>query len=79
VVLIAGGVMYSVEIHTNVYRQWQVWFDWCTQESDGGFGDFCMNRYPEVLSMNRQHKAGGTREFVFESKDHYAWFLLQVM
>ena len=67
--------MYSVEIHTNVYRQWQVWFDWCTQESAGGFGDFCMNRYPVVLDV--RGVGLGIREFEFESEEACTWFLLQ--
>ena len=39
--------MYSVEIHSNVYRQWSEYYEWV--ESDYLiFDDFCMDRYPEV-------------------------------
>ena len=77
-VLIEGYVMYRIVIHANVYRRWQVYTDWGTNGYDGGFGDFCMDRYPEVL-VRSAYVGGGIREFEFESEDHYNWFLLQVM
>ena len=83
-VLIAGDVMYSIDIPGTEYRQWRVWFDW--RESDkpivglgtDRFGTFCMERYPEVLGMDGDRMLFPLyRRFVFESESHYHWFLLR--
>ena len=71
--------MYSINIPGTEYRQWRVWFDW-TESDHAIFDVYCMDRYPEVRVIGSQWMNGQLyREFAFESEDHYAWFLLQVM
>jgi len=80
VVLIAGDVMYSVEIQWLVYRNWPVYSDWCINGVGGSFMLYVRDRYPEILSMGDHIAAdGGFRVFEFESEEHYHWFLLKVM
>ena len=71
--------MYSVEIHSNVYRQWSVYYDWreCNERI---FSRYCMDRYPEVLGMKYDGTDASmvaTFEFEFESEEACTWFLLQ--
>jgi len=73
--------MYSIEIHSNVYRQWRVWSEWISRSSFMVprmlimFDMYCVNHYPGVLKVHVVDY--DVREFVFESEEHYVWFLLQ--
>ena len=66
--------MYSVESRANVCNKWRMWIDWI--ESDvSEFNRYCMDHYPEVLAVHTVDF--NTRQLVFESEEHYHWFLLQ--
>ena len=68
--------MFSIDIRSNVYRQWQIYTDWNPFDNIS-FTQYCVDRYPEVLGIRGD--SDGSWEFVFESEDHYNWFLLKVM
>ena len=79
-VLIEGDVMYSVEIRNTDYYNWSAYDEW-DPLIDGSFQSYFMLTYPEIISCDRRGRFGEPtyRTFVFESEEHYHWFLLKVM
>ena len=70
--------MYSVVVKSLEYTHWPVFVEWDPDVM--AFDEYVMSLHPEVLSMDQQFTEHTVvRKFVFESEDHYRWFLLQVM
>ena len=70
--------MYSIWISYDDYRNWQVYAGWFVSSYEF-FDEYVMSLYPEVREIRIRYVDDSiSREFVFESIDYYAWFLLKV-
>ena len=68
--------MYTIEVPLSVYQHWMpelgsiAWLKTPNTE-------YFISTYPEIVST-QYHSGKDSREFVFESEEHYHWFLLKV-
>ena len=76
--------MYEVIVPASVYSEWQCYKECGKQQTFSNavyFSDWVLARYPEVLDTANDGSiyinGDMTRRFVFESEEHYHWFLLR--
>ena len=69
--------MYNVVVPVDVYMSWVCYRDWWDDTGHLMFEGWVMNRYPEVLGVKWVPPSNTSREFIFESEEHYNWFLLK--
>jgi hypothetical protein len=69
--------MYSIDIPVVTYRQlYNEWY--YNYDGTDDFTDYIRRAYPDVLSCHPDSVNSTYRTFVFESEEHYHWFLLKV-
>jgi hypothetical protein len=71
--------MYEVDVPKSVYEHWDCYGTWLLS-TDRIFNAWVVKYYPEVLSVRWGFDGGDdvmNRHFVFESEEHYNWFLLR--
>jgi hypothetical protein len=65
--------MYTIEIPLSVYHHWIPDLGSMKMSTT----EYFISTYPEIVST-QYHNGKDSREFVFESEEHYHWFLLKV-
>ena len=68
---------YTVKFESSVIKSWRCFDEWWDDvDAPDDYFDFLLSGYPELLDIDGDMYNGW--EFVFESEEHYHWFLLKV-